>query len=207
MLFAEGGYPVHRKLTHTKLDGLRRIGYDNRRRRDEFDIPQDAIWGCNGLIFQILSCLMSLDLISLSRKYYHLEVWPIVAPLRRRWMPCSHRRFRCFAHRPMGLLDWMQVYVLKKSGVHAQMTGGDCRIRPSTESISLAVLESAWRGKEIISKTILNTSQLWIWCSFMAIVIPWPLKWYFGGTGKRAKSMIARFEYFDLIVKSMFRRL
>jgi len=87
------------------------------------------------------------------------------------------------------------------------MTGYQCRIQPSAQSITFPVLKSASRGQEIRSKTILQTSQLWICCSFMTVVFPCSLQWCFGGTGRRATPMLARFKGFDSIVKSMFRRL
>ena len=60
MLFEEGCYPVHQMLKHTKIDGMMDIGYDNSRRSDAFHIPEDAFWGSNRSIFQILSCFTSL---------------------------------------------------------------------------------------------------------------------------------------------------
>jgi len=41
-------------------------------------------------------------------------------------------------------------------------------------------------------------------CSFMAVVCPCPLKWYFRGTGRRATMMLGRFEGFDQILVLMF---
>jgi len=53
----------------------------------------------------------------------------------------------------------------------------------------------------------LTTSAVWICCSFMAVVFPCLLKWYFEGTRRRVTRMLVRLEVFDPIVKSMFPRL
>jgi len=60
---------------------------------------------------------------------------------------------------------------------------------------------------KISSKTFLITSQLWIWCSVMSGVSPCPLQWCFGGTGRRARWMLAWFKGFDLIVELLFLRV
>jgi len=63
------------------------------------------------------------------------------------------------------------------------------------------------RGRRICSKTFLKTSQLLICCFLMAVVSPWSIPWYFGGTQRRVTRMHSRFKGFDLILESMLQRL
>jgi len=74
ILFEEEHYPVPQMLKKTEIDGKKNVGYDNCRWRDVLYLPEDAFWGFNLVIFQILSCFPALCLISLSCKYHFLEV-------------------------------------------------------------------------------------------------------------------------------------
>jgi len=113
ILFEGWRYPAHQMLQHSEIDGMKNIRYDIRRRRNAFHIPEGAFWGSNCSIVQILSCFPSLRLFSLSREYYLLEVQPIVSQLTGWLIPLSKRRLWCFAHRAMGLLDWVQMNVFE----------------------------------------------------------------------------------------------
>jgi len=60
---------------------------------------------------------------------------------------------------------------------------------------------------KISSKTFSKTSGFWMYCSSMAVVFPWSLKWDFGWKGRRATRMLARYEVFYLIVEFILPRL
>jgi len=74
MRFEEERYAVHQMLNHSEIDGMKNIGYNDSRRNDAFQIPEDTFWSSNRLIFLILSCIPSPHLISLSHEYDLLEV-------------------------------------------------------------------------------------------------------------------------------------
>jgi len=80
-------------------------------------------------------------------------------------------------------------------------------IQLSTESMRLQMLNSTLRGQRIRLKAHLKTTGLWICCLFTAVVFACDLKWCFGGTGRRAKRMLWRFEGLELIIKSRFPKL
>jgi len=109
----ERSYPVHQMLKPTKMGGMMNIGYNNRRRRDALDIPEDPIWGSNCSMVRILSCFMSLRLISLSHEDHLLEVYLIVSQMLQGWIAISKRWFRLITHGAMGLLDGVRVNVFK----------------------------------------------------------------------------------------------
>jgi len=75
------------------------------------------------------------------------------------------------------------------------------------QSSSFAVLKCTSQGQNISLNTFLTISLLWICCSTVDVGFPCPLEWYFGGMGRTATRMHARFKGFDLIVKLMFARL
>jgi len=54
---------------------------------------------------------------------------------------------------------------------------------------------------------LLKTLQLWICYSFNAVLLPWPLKWDFGGNGRTAWERIAIYVGFNGIVELMFPKL
>jgi len=102
--------------------------------------------------------------------------------------------------------EW-KLFFSKWSAVHAKITGCHCCIRPSAQSMNHRVLKSRSKGRKIFSKTFLKTSQFCSCCPFVAVVYPCHFKLCFGGTRRRATSMLARFEGFYLIVECMFPRL
>ena len=56
MLFKKGHFLVYQMLMHTEIEGMKNFGYDNSHPGDAFHIPEDAFWGSNCSILQILSC-------------------------------------------------------------------------------------------------------------------------------------------------------
>jgi len=113
LLLEEGCCPVLWMLKHTEIDGMKNVGCHNSRRRDAFHIPEDAFWGSNCSISQIMSCFPPLSLISLTCECHLLEVYPIVSVLPWWWIPFSKGPFWCFSHRAMGMLEWVQVNVFE----------------------------------------------------------------------------------------------
>ena len=63
MLFEEERYPVRQMLKYTGIDCIKNIWYDINPWRDAFHIPEDAFWGSNRSMFQILACFPSLHLV------------------------------------------------------------------------------------------------------------------------------------------------
>jgi hypothetical protein len=55
--------------------------------------------------------------------------------------------------------------------------------------MSNPVLKSVLSGRKTRLMTFFKISRLWICCSFVAVVIPWPVKWSIGGTGRWATTM------------------
>jgi len=62
-------------------------------------------------------------------------------------------------------------------------------------------------GRKVSFRTCIQISGLGICCSIMPVVFVCPWNWSFGGMGRRATRMLARFEHFDLIVEPMFLTL
>ena len=67
-------FPVHQIIEHSKIDGIKNIGYDSSNRGDSLHIPEDDLCSSNRSIIQILSWFPYHSLISLSWEYHILEV-------------------------------------------------------------------------------------------------------------------------------------
>jgi len=74
MLIEEGHDAFNQILKRTEIRGLKNITYDYSGQGDEIHMLEDALWGSNHSIFQIMSGFLCLQLISLSRENDLLEV-------------------------------------------------------------------------------------------------------------------------------------
>jgi hypothetical protein len=64
---------VHQMVRHTMIDSIKNIGYDNSHWREAFHNAEDFFSASNCSILQILSCILSLHLMSLTRKHHLLK--------------------------------------------------------------------------------------------------------------------------------------